>query len=260
MIYRTLSQETNEKTLLKEMAPLTGTYDPGNDHQDVENCLNEHSHLLSSMRIVLGWRERDNEPAVRHKISVAKQHKILTVTDIHSPKWVITRGMLPVYLDRCSEIGLDAVRVRNDTISHEVKPREAVRLADQHDLDVYFQIEDFGLTPLTERSANAFINTATRWFDAGAVHLVVNAGEFGNVSQRLRMKNAELFANAFGMHTVMFVATSRQQQEAFLSFFGEEVHLCDVPLQDVAQLEKLRSSGLYSAHVVSTGSRELEVT
>ena len=199
----------------------------------------------------MGGQNNENNLVMRHKINLVKQYNVQTVTDIHSLKCVITRGMLPVHLDQCAELGLTAVRVRNDTISHDVKPWEIVRLADDRDLDVHFRIEDFGQEPLAERLANNYINCATRWFEAGAAHLVADAGEFGNTTRKLRMMNAELFANAFGLHTVMFTAKDRQQQEDFLSSFGEEVHLCDVPLSDVNHVEMLRTSGIYKENSVA---------
>ncbi len=141
--------------------------------------------------------------------------------------------------------------MRNDTISHEVRPNEIVRLADERDLDVFFQIEDFDVAAIMQGAINRLVNSATRWFDAGAVHLVLDPGETGSIGRKSRMKSAEAFASEFGLHTVMFLATNHEQQEDFLSFFGEEVHLCDVPPMDISKVERLRNLAAYSGTAVS---------
>jgi phosphosulfolactate synthase len=61
----------------------------------------------------------------------------------------------------------------------------------------------------------------------------------------LNRKYADRFAEAFGLHTVMFEAPNKPSQFALLNHFGREVHLCNVRLEELLRVEIYRR-GLHS--------------
>jgi phosphosulfolactate synthase len=90
-----------------------------------------------------------------------------------------------------------------------------------------------------------------RWLDAGALQLVVEARESArgvglfDGQGVFNAAYADLFAEAFGLGTVMFEAPNKPSQFALLDHFGPEVHLCNVRLEEVLRVEIYRR-GIHS--------------
>jgi phosphosulfolactate synthase len=95
------------------------------------------------------------------------------------------------------------------------------------------------------------IEQGSRWLDAGAAEVVVEARESakgvglfdadGNLDRRF----ADRFVDAFGFARVTFEAPNKPSQFALLDHFGREVRLANVRLEELLRVEIYRR-GLHS--------------
>ena len=80
----------------------------------------------------------------------------------------------------------------------------------------------------------------SRWLDAGAVQLVVEARESAadvglfDEQGRLSSEFAEVLADRFGLDTLTFEAPNKASQFAFMSLFGPDVRLSNVRIEELA--------------------------
>lgn len=239
---------TPAATSAKETVPLTCLCDPDSTDERFQGCLDQYRHSISAVRVLLGRREHYGRGSSRQAIMLACRHGIPALTRVEPSMGVMTRGALPLYLDLCAGAGVNRVQFREGTLQHDIRPREAVALANERNLEVQFEIDDYHPGSAREfRSLVNLVDIANAWLDSGAVNLV------GDVTTRVRydgidpngdvvnMLYAELLVGAFGVHTIMLKAPTPSVQLALLNCVGEEAHLCEVPFTEVARLEALRS-------------------
>src|SRR5205814_2248080 len=102
-----------------------------------------------------------------------------------------------------------------------------------------------------EETVDALIDQGRRWLDAGALQLVIEAREsacgVGLFDQdgHFNPAYADRFVDAFGHEILMFEAPNKASQFALLNYFGREVHLCNVRLEESLRVEIYRR-GLHS--------------
>ena len=250
---RTNMHNEGERTMVKEMVPLTGIIDTDSRLHTLEEYLDKFAHEISVIRINLEHKDRAAENRTQKIISYAHRCNIPAVTTIDG---VILRGALPMYLDMCALTGVTRIQFTKANFPHYIKPREVVQLADRCNLDVHFEIEnaiDEGRAlreePSSSISSKGLVRTneevvreAEEWMQSGSLHVVVESSLSPIGKHRIQSGLAEILTTALGLHTVMFKAPTRYEQEGLLSLFGDEAHLCDVPLTDVKDVESLRSS------------------
>jgi phosphosulfolactate synthase len=124
-------------------------------------------------------------------------------------------------------------------------------MASDRGLDVQFELGKKHTGAFTEDGVTQLIEQGRRWLDAGALQLVVEARESAKEvglfddTGNLNRGYADRFAEAFGLHTVMFEAPNKPSQFALLNHFGRDVHLCNVRLEELLRVEIYRR-GLHS--------------
>jgi phosphosulfolactate synthase len=95
------------------------------------------------------------------------------------------------------------------------------------------------------------IEQGRRWLDAGATELVIEARESArgvgvfDEEGKLNVAFANRFVEEFGLRTVVFEAPTKPNQFALLDYFGPEIHLSNIRLEEILRVEIYRR-GLHS--------------
>ncbi len=225
-------------TAVKEMVPLTSLYDPDSNIEQLRDCLDCYSHHVSAIRVQVGY-----DYSAKETIMLAHRYNIPTSTRIRTGNTVTVRGVLPVYFDLCAGASVSRIQCRMENLQAGTRPREVIVLADDRNLDVQFEFDNRGRYDANGwKSRDKLLDTAKEWLDSGAVNLVAGIMEPRKAAGSfiLNLEFAEQLASLFGLHAVMFKAPNERAQDTLLAYFGEETHLCDVSLSNVARVEKQR--------------------
>jgi phosphosulfolactate synthase len=217
----------------------------------VEAHLRQSGHLIRTLKISMAcWMVAD-EAATRRKIQVAAQLGIPTVAGGGPFEVAVAQNALPEYLDLCAEVGLDRIECGEGFTDLRLAPEEVVREARARGLDVEFELGEKHSGRFSDEQTEQLIRTGRRWLEAGALRLVVEAREsaedvglFAKPGQ-FDPSQADRFAEAFGLDTVLFEAPNKASQFALIDHFGPEVQLGNVRLEEVLRVEIYRR-GLHS--------------
>ncbi len=236
-----------------DYAPLTGLFDPECDHTTFREYIDRYVDRISSVRVLIGRNERETDDITHLAVLSARQYHIPVVARVESSMVVVPRGMLPFYLDLCAEQGITRIQFRRGSLQSNVKPRDAVTLADDRNLEVLFEIEDTSAySGNTNPASTPAINEALGWLDAGAIALVAdprqnfNSGPGESHDGHIDGRYAEFLAQTVGIHTIMFKAPRERVQDSLLALLGTDAHLCDVPLAHIQRIESRRMSASWS--------------
>ncbi len=231
--------------------PATSPFDPGYDYATLESHLEQSSHLMSILKVSMACWMIANEKVTRRKIAAARKYKVPTTTGGGPFEVAVVQGKLPQYLDLVADFGFTRIECGEGFTDMTMAPREVLSMARERGLDVQFELGKKHTGAFTEDAVSGLIDQGKRWLDAGALQLVVEARESakgvglfddeGNFNSTF----ADRFASAFGHNVVMFEAPNKPSQFALLDHFGNEVHLCNVRLEEVLRVEIYRR-GLHS--------------
>jgi len=234
-----------------DLPPLTSPFDPGYDPVTLESHLDQSAHLMATLKISMACWQIADEAATRRKIAAAREHNVPTVTGGGPFEVAVAQGQLEAYLDLCAGLGITRIECGEGFTELPLKPQTIVKLAHERGLAVQYEMGKKHEGPFTEESLNEAIMRGYRWLDAGAVQLVVEAresalgvGAFG-MDGALNTAVADRFAEAFGFDIAVFEAPNKPSQFAFLKHFGQQVHLCNVRLEELLRVEIFRR-GLHS--------------
>jgi len=236
---------------VRELPPLTSPFDPGYDPVTLESHLEQSSHLFSILKISMSCWMIAKESATRQKIETARRCGVPVVTGGGPFEIAVAQGGLPAYLDLCADMGVTRIECGEGFTEMPLEPRQVIAMAAERGLDVQFELGKKHDGPFTVHGVEVLILQGRRWLDAGAVQLVVEARESARDVGLFDGKGmfnpayADLFAEAFGLGTVMFEAPNKPSQFALLDHFGPEVHLCNVRLEEVLRVEIYRR-GIHS--------------
>lgn len=229
-----------------KIPPLTSPVDIGYDPMTFESHLDQSSHLISIVKIgMAGWLVAD-ENAIRQKVSAARRYNVPVVVGGSSLEIALSLKKLSDYLDLCADIGLTRIEVMSRGTENQQKPKTIISAATERELEVQIELGKHSSGISGKKAADSMIDQGQEWLDAGAVQLVVKAREnlwHSGLFNRRGMLNypyADRFAKVFGLHTVMFEAPDLHSQFALLDYFGRDVHLCNVRLEDLLQAESYR--------------------
>jgi phosphosulfolactate synthase len=231
--------------------PSTSPFDPGNDPATVESHLEQSSHLMSTLKISMACWIVAKEAATRRKIAAAKKYEVPTVTGGGPFEIAVAQGQLPAYLDLCADIGVSRIESGEGFTDLRVEAKDVVRMAHERGLEVQFELGKKHGGAFTGDAVSELIEQGQRWLDAGATQLVIEARESArdvgifDEEGKLNLILADRFVEEFGLRTVMFEAPTKPEQFALLDHFGPEVHLSNVPLDEVLRVEIYRR-GLHS--------------
>ncbi len=156
-----------------------------------------------------------------------------------------------MYLDLVADLGITRIEAGEGFTDMPLPPREVVRMAHERGLEVQFELGKKHDGAFNEDVVTGLIEQGERWLEAGALQLVVEAREsakgVGLFDDQgcFNAAFADRFAAAFGHEKVIFEAPNKPSQFALLNHFGQEVHLCNVRLEELLRVEIYRR-GLHS--------------
>jgi phosphosulfolactate synthase len=233
------------------LRPAISPFDPGYDLATLESHLEQSSHLMSILKISMACWMIANEKVTRRKIAAAKEYHVPTTTGGGPFEIAVAQGRLPEYLDLCSDIGFTRIECGEGFTDMNLEPSDVVKMANKRGLEIQFELGKKHTGAFTRDTVEALIDQGKRWLDAGAVQLVVEARESAkgvglfDSNENFNATFADRFAEAFGHGRVMFEAPNKPSQFALLDHFGNQVHLCNVRLEEVLRVEIYRR-GLHS--------------
>jgi phosphosulfolactate synthase len=229
----------------------TCPFDPGYDPVSVEAHLEQSGHLIGTLKISMACWMVASEDATRRKIDAATRLGIPTVAGGGPFETAVAQGALPAYLDLCAEMGLSRIECGEGFTEMSLPPEDVVREAHGRGLKVEFELGEKHSGRFTDQEAEELIELGRRWLGAGAVRLVIEARESAedvglfSTPGQFDAAQAERFADAFGLETVLFEAPNKASQFALINHFGPEVQLGNVRLEEVLRVEIYRR-GLHS--------------
>jgi phosphosulfolactate synthase len=233
------------------LPPLTSPFDPGYDPATFESHLQQSSHLISILKISMACWMIANEVATRRKVAAAHRHSIPTVTGGGPFEIAVAQGRLAEYLDLCAFIGFTRIECGEGFTEMPKGAREVISMADQRGLEVQFELGKKHTGAFLAHTVDQLVAQGTRWLEAGARELVVEARESAQgvgLFDDHGVFNAALadrFAREFGLDMVSYEAPTKPSQFALLDHFGPRVRLCNVRFEELLRVEIYRR-GLHS--------------
>ena len=229
----------------------TGVIDPGYDPVTLKSHLQQSSHLISVLKISMACWLIAKEAAVRRKVAIANRHKVICTTGGGPFEIAVAQHRLANYLDLCADIGVTRIEAGEGFTEMPLKPEEVMKAARERNLEVQFELGKKHCGVFTAETVEALIERGRQWLDAGAVELVIEARESAkgiglfDGQGRLQGRFAERFVKAFGMRNVTFEAPDKISQFGLLDYFGPEVRISNVRLEELLRVEIYRR-GIHS--------------
>ena len=234
-----------------ELPALTSPFDPGYDPATLEGHLAQSHHLMAILKISMAcWLVAD-EAVTRRKIAAARDYGVPTVTGGGPFEIAVAQGCLPEYLDLCADVGVTRIECGEGFTDMPLAPGEVIGMARERGLEVQFELGKKHDGAFSGDIVTGLIEQGRRWLDAGALEVVVEARESAkgvgvfDDEGTFNARQADRFAEAFGLATVMFEAPNKPSQFALLNHFGREVRLSNVRLEELLRVEIYRR-GLHS--------------
>jgi phosphosulfolactate synthase len=234
-----------------DLPRATSPFDPGYDVATVEGHLVQSGHLMASLKISMACWLIADEGATRRKTAAAKRAGIPTVAGGGPFEIAVAQRELPAYLDLCADIGLTRIECAEGFTELPTSPAELVRQAQERGLEVEFELGEKHSGAFSDRDVDLLLEQGRAGLDAGAGRRVVAAREtaagVGLFSDggSFDAKLAERFVDAFGLELVVFEAPLKNSQFAILDYFGPQVRLSNVRLEELLRVEIYRR-GLHS--------------
>jgi hypothetical protein len=266
---------------LDEKIPQIGASISICEPQVLESTIRSFGRSLSVIRIEdsLKCNIHRNKNCAEYAIQVARHHHVPVIKRVQFASHFTLYEDFDSAFGKCFEDGLSGVQLKlshDGEVAHST-PFEIIKLADEWNLDVYFEIDDDNLPILSDLEINRRINNAMRWFERGAVKIIAKAtrdaildtkaGSTAIESKRyepaltfkntgkddvpereqsfprqatLNVKYAELLITVFGLNGIIFKTPTTNEQSELLSYFGKNVQLCDIQLSGVPMIDKMR--------------------
>ncbi len=231
--------------------PSTSPFDPGSDPATVESHLEQSSHLMATLKISMACWIVAKEGAMRRKVAAANKHGVPAVTGGGPFEIAVAQGQLPAYLDLCADIGVSRIECGEGFTDLNVEAKEVVRMSRERGLEVQFELGKKHGGAFTAEVVSELVEQGQAWLEAGATQLVIEARESArgvglfDEEGELNLAFADRFVEEFGLRTVIFEAPTKPDQFALLDYFGPEVCLSNVRLEEVLRVETYRR-GLHS--------------
>lgn len=217
----------------------------------LESHLDQSARLMLSLKISMACWMIADKSATRRKIRAAHKAGVRVTTGGGPYEVAVAQGRLPAYLDLCAAVQFDAIECGSGFTDPSLSPREVIWMVAERGLEVEYELGkkhggEFDLGQLPDLIADG-----TRWLDAGAQRLIIEARESAaavglfDVNGQLNTRLAEQLVDAFGLSTLVFEAPGKRSQFALLDHFGPEIQLANVPLEELLRVEIYRR-GLHS--------------
>lgn len=229
----------------------TVPFDPGYDAATVVGHIEQSAHLMAMLKLSMATWLIADQSAVQRKIAAARAHGVQIVCGGGPFEVACALDALPEYLDLCAEIGVGRIEAGEGFTELAWTPEALVPLASSRGLEVQFELGRKHSGPFDAAEATELVEKGKRWLGSGAAQLVIegresaaNVGLFGGDGE-MNAQIADVFAESFGLPTVVFEAPTKASQFAMIEHFGPEVWLTNVRLEELLRVEIYRR-GLHS--------------
>jgi phosphosulfolactate synthase len=240
-----------DKIGVPHLAPATCPFDPGVAPVALESHLEQSAHLMLSLKVSMAcWMIADQD-ATRRKVAAARAAGVPTNTGGGPYEVAVAQGQLPAYLDLCAETGFDGIECGAGFTDPGISPSEIVGLASERELGVEYELGKKHGGEFDEQTIVELVEEGKRWLDAGARRLIVEARESAagvglfDAGGEMAAGLADRLVDAFGIEMLVFEAPTKPSQFALLDYFGPQVQLANVKLDEVLRVEIYRR-GLHS--------------
>lgn len=234
-----------------EIPPRTTPFDPGYDAHTVREHLRQSAHLMAGLKISMACWQIADEAVTREKIAACKEFGVKTSAGGGPLEIAAYFDRVDEYLRLCSDIGLDRIEAGEGFIKNHLNPRELIKMAADHGLEVQFELGEKHSGAFDAETVDSLLREGQQWLDAGARQLVIEAREsalgvglFDN-NGVLNEPLARRFIEHFGEERTVYEAPIKKSQFALIDAFGQRVFLGNVRLEEVLRLEIYRR-GLHS--------------
>lgn len=234
-----------------EVPRATVAFDPGYDPATVVAHIEQSGRFMPMLKLSMATWLIADESAVQRKIAAARAHDVPVVCGGGPFEIAAAQQVLPEYLDLCAAVGMTRIEAGEGFTDLVHDPGTVLDLASARGLEVQFELGRKHDGPFDAAEAEELVEKGRRWLGAGAAQLVVEAREsaagvglFGTDGS-LDVHLADVFADAFGLATVVFEAPTKASQFAMLDHFGHDVWLTNVRLEELLRVEIYRR-GLHS--------------
>lgn len=226
-------------------------FDPGYDPLTVESHIAQSAHLIRTLKISMATWLVANEESTHRKIEAARGAGIPVVTGGGPFEVAFAAGQLDAYLALCAKIGVSRIECGEGFTKPLLQAKEIVELAREHGLDVEFEIGDKHAGAFTDEGLSSLIELGTRWLEAGAVRIIVEARESAqdiglfDSAGSFNSALADRLAAALGLENLLFEAPNKQSQFRIIEHFGPTVMIGNIRLEEILRVEIFRR-GLHS--------------
>jgi phosphosulfolactate synthase len=231
---------------VRRLPPRTCPLDPGYDPDSVVSHLSQSGHLMASLKLsTAAWLIADEE-STRRKFAAARAQGVATVTGGTPFEVAVHQNLLSEYMEVCAELGADRIECARGFTEPDLEPEEIVGMAAKHGLGMDVELGSKHSGAFTPTVVDALVEEGRRWRDAGAHFLIIEARESAreiglfDSSGNFDALGAERFVEAFGFDALLFEAPNKPSQFALLDYFGAEIQLSNVRLEELLRVEIYR--------------------
>jgi phosphosulfolactate synthase len=234
-----------------QIPPRSSPLDPGYDPLTLESHLQQSGHLIEVLKLSMACWQIADEDSTRYKIQAAKRLGIKVTTGGGPFEIAASFNKTSEFLNLCADLGVNRVEVGEGFANNHFDPVSIVRECHDLGLEVQFELGEKHKGAFTPQIIGELIEQGKNWLDAGAVQLIIEARENANniglfdIDGVFDVAGTERFVNAFGFDSVSFEAPNKASQFAFLKYFGSQIHLCNIRLEELLRVEIYRR-GLHS--------------
>jgi phosphosulfolactate synthase len=191
--------------------------------------------------VKLGWGTAYVTPNLRRKLEVLREKPVVIGGTFFEV--VYAKGKLDEYKRWLTELGLEHVEISDGTI--EIPRDRKLELIEEFAQDFTVVSEVGSKDSSVEFSGEEWTSWLSEELDAGAWKVVTEAREGGSAgiftkAGEMRTGLVEEIASAVSLEDVIFEAPTKSSQAWFITHFGPEVNLGNIPPDEVIPLETLR--------------------
>jgi phosphosulfolactate synthase len=218
---------------------LTHVIDKGLGPRAWEDVLETSGAYIDIVK--LGWGTAYVTPNLRRKLEVLREKAVVVGGTFFEV--VYAKGKLDEYKRWLTELDLTHVEISDGTI--EIPRDRKLELIDEFARDFTVLSEVGSKDSSVEFSGEEWTSWLSEELDAGAWKVVTEAREGGSAgiftkSGEMRTGLVEEIASAVSLDDVIFEAPTKASQAWFITQFGPEVNLGNIPPDEVIPLETLR--------------------
>jgi phosphosulfolactate synthase len=221
--------------------------DKGTGLRETFDILEMCAEYIDFWKLSFGSSALYNQEILRKKIEMVHSFNVIVYPGGTFLEIAHIQGKLKPYLHRACELGFSAVEISDGTIELPAwKRSQIIKMARDNDLLVLTEIgkKEAGEIFYPELMAEQ----VKRDLEDGAFKVILEARESGkNVTIFNEQGNIErekmnkLLLSITGQEQIIWEAPLKNQQVDFITMFGPNVNLGNIPPEDVLSLESLRN-------------------